>query len=70
MSDIITDNRLKLTSLGVDESDFLSEDIEIEYNQENYRNLEAVLQKKKFPVSFNIEDMNRLKKELKFESEY
>ncbi len=42
----------------------------IEYNQENYRNLEAVLQKKKFPVSFNIEDMNRLKKELKFESEY
>ncbi|GEM_PF-5077362 len=42
----------------------------IEYNRKNFQNLEAVLQKKKFPVSFNLEEMNRLKKELAFESDY
>ncbi len=42
----------------------------INYSRENYQNLEAVLQKKKFPVSFNLEEMNRLKKELKFEADY
>ena len=42
----------------------------IKYDRENYQNLEAVLQRKKFPVSFNLEEMNRLKKELKFEADY
>jgi len=41
-----------------------------EYNRKNFQNLEAVLQKKKFPVIFNLEEMNRLKKELIFEADY
>ena len=71
---IIEDFKIEI---GVDKEDTRDEIFKkyinkfgIEYNRQNFQNLEAVLQKKKFPVTFNLEELNRLKKELIFESDY